>query len=496
MKARQFCSVCKQWLDMEVVPTGDGDEDDGVIWFRCPQCQGFLPKLGGDAALSGDDDDEAADAPDAEAPESAAKTVEDELPWDSPADMMAARDAGGGGDRLPGARAEAEPEDGITGTGEAAEEDEPAADAGAEQDEAGDPRPRHRRALPALRELRRGAVRASPGLGRRGRGRGQGAAAGRTPRHQVLLRLRGRRAPDRRGPRVTRRRRAGAAAAACAVLLAAAADAHAQLPHLDPLPWQAPADSLSRLALVVGVDRSVDDRTEWQTNRLTLTAILPAGADGIWFLRLPYLSFDTGGLGARERWPAIAGADTTAIGPQNDRLEGFGQIEAGAGGPLNLPGLGRWRYGLALGLPTGQNSLYPWSSTSLPLRMQLRRGLLGGAGWRLSAGGGYVLHLDAGGDELDAAAFPNGWQAAAELAVGRGGEPRWRLSAAFDDRNGRRGLWAGLQAWLPWTPDGAVGLAAARELAGTDDRLAGWRFGVSWRFDSPGQRPGAATPSE
>lgn len=45
MDSRQFCSVCKQWLDMEVVPTADGD-DDGVVWFRCPQCQGFLPKLG------------------------------------------------------------------------------------------------------------------------------------------------------------------------------------------------------------------------------------------------------------------------------------------------------------------------------------------------------------------------------------------------------------------------------------------------------------------
>ncbi len=58
MKSRQYCSVCKQWLDMEVVPTGDGD-DDGVIWFRCPQCQGFLPKLsqavaGGDEPSTGD----------------------------------------------------------------------------------------------------------------------------------------------------------------------------------------------------------------------------------------------------------------------------------------------------------------------------------------------------------------------------------------------------------------------------------------------------------
>ena len=42
MKSRQFCSVCKEWLEMEVVPTSDGEEDDGVIWFRCPQCQGFL----------------------------------------------------------------------------------------------------------------------------------------------------------------------------------------------------------------------------------------------------------------------------------------------------------------------------------------------------------------------------------------------------------------------------------------------------------------------
>lgn len=29
---------------MEVVPTADGEED-GVIWLRCPGCQGYLPKF-------------------------------------------------------------------------------------------------------------------------------------------------------------------------------------------------------------------------------------------------------------------------------------------------------------------------------------------------------------------------------------------------------------------------------------------------------------------
>ncbi|HPF69083.1 MAG TPA: hypothetical protein PLQ13_00315 [Candidatus Krumholzibacteria bacterium] len=92
MKARQFCSVCKQWLDMEVVPTGDGDEDDGVIWFRCPQCQGFLPKLGGvDARPSAADE---AALP--ESPQDAGDKDDagGDLPWDSPAAMMAARTAG------------------------------------------------------------------------------------------------------------------------------------------------------------------------------------------------------------------------------------------------------------------------------------------------------------------------------------------------------------------------------------------------------------------
>lgn len=52
-RMRQYCSVCKQHLDMEVLSESS---EDGVVWLKCPQCKGILPKMedaGGDEA-SGD----------------------------------------------------------------------------------------------------------------------------------------------------------------------------------------------------------------------------------------------------------------------------------------------------------------------------------------------------------------------------------------------------------------------------------------------------------
>jgi hypothetical protein len=36
----QYCSVCKDQFDMEVVKQGSSK---GVVWLKCPGCQGFLP---------------------------------------------------------------------------------------------------------------------------------------------------------------------------------------------------------------------------------------------------------------------------------------------------------------------------------------------------------------------------------------------------------------------------------------------------------------------
>lgn len=38
----QYCSVCKDHFDMEVVKQGSGKN---VVWLKCPGCQGFLPYM-------------------------------------------------------------------------------------------------------------------------------------------------------------------------------------------------------------------------------------------------------------------------------------------------------------------------------------------------------------------------------------------------------------------------------------------------------------------
>lgn len=39
---RQYCSVCKGHYDMTVVRES---AEDGVIWLKCPHCQGILPHM-------------------------------------------------------------------------------------------------------------------------------------------------------------------------------------------------------------------------------------------------------------------------------------------------------------------------------------------------------------------------------------------------------------------------------------------------------------------
>jgi len=150
-------------------------------------------------------------------------------------------------------------------------------------------------------------------------------------------------------------------------------EVRAQLPYLDPMPWHTPADSTSRLALMAQVQRFTDSHTGWDVNRFLLTAILPAGNKGTFFLRIPHVTFDSGDVSLEARWPWVIGEEVAEGWPGESRISSFGQMELGVTGPFRLPMLGELDYGIGLGLPMGSDRIYPISSTGIPFHLAMRR---------------------------------------------------------------------------------------------------------------------------
>jgi hypothetical protein len=272
--------------------------------------------------------------------------------------------------------------------------------------------------------------------------------------------------------------------------------AGAQLTYLDEIPWFAPADSTSRLAMVAEVNRFEDAKYDWSVNRLHVCAILPAGDRSVYFLRMSHLNFSTGGLLPVVRWPWIRGEEEKFPWADETTITSFGQPEIGATGPVVIPGMAHWHYGVAFGLPVGSDHLYPFASVSMPLRLALRRVFWPRPGLQLGLTGTYLLNMDSGKDLLSGNAFPGGWKlgGVANLFGGRGS--RWSVTYDFESRQGRRSQLLGLQKWFAWTPDGSLGVKVARELQGTLHGPAAWYFTLAWRFDSPGRRPAAEAEAE
>jgi hypothetical protein len=264
--------------------------------------------------------------------------------------------------------------------------------------------------------------------------------------------------------------------------------------HLDAIPWFTKADSTSRLALVVEVSRFHDPKFDWNLNRILLTTILPAGDDASFFLRLPHMTFDTGNVSVAQRWPWVIGEETAKGWPHEKRTSSFGQIEVGITGPVSLPLTGWVDYGLAFGLPTGSDKVYPFSSTSLPLRIELRKNIPLGDKSYLGLVAGYLSNMDSGKDDLASAAFPSGVHLGAAWDFYRGRGSRIGLTYDYQNRESRRSQLAGAQWWLPWGNDGSLGFKLAAELQGTLDRPAAWYFTLAWRLDSARYRPVAEAP--
>ena len=275
-----------------------------------------------------------------------------------------------------------------------------------------------------------------------------------------------------------------------------AAPARSQIMHLDPMPFFTPADSTSRLALVVDFEHALDTKWDWAVNRILLTAVLPAGDDATFFLRLPHVTFDTGETPVGVRWPWVLGPDGQDGWPGEKRLSGLGKIELGVTGPLVAPLLRGVDYGLSVGLPSGSDRLYPVSAQSIPFRIELRKPVVLGGGLQAGLQAGYLMHMDSGRDYLDSLAFPSGYRFGASLAGYGGPGARWELTWDYRNESSRESQLVGVQGWLPWTADGSLGVKVAREIAGTLDRHAEWRFGLSWRIDSPRYRQGREVKPE
>lgn len=269
---------------------------------------------------------------------------------------------------------------------------------------------------------------------------------------------------------------------------------YGQLLYQDPLPWSTPADSTSRLALEVAADHFFDARYDWSVDRLLLTVILPGGENGRFFVRMPHVTFDSGNVSVLQRWPDIEGEDLTPGWPGSGRVNGFGQLEVGALGQWKLPVLGSTAFGAKLGLPVGSDNLYPFSSTSMPLQIELRKTLVAAGAIQAHAGAGTILNLGSGRAGLAEEAFSGGQILGLELDWYRGRGSR--VTATLNRRNqeNRTSLVAGLQTWFSWTPDGSLGLKAARELDGHEDRPSQWFLTVAWRFDSAKYRLEAPEP--
>ncbi|PID78496.1 hypothetical protein CSB20_14885 [bacterium DOLZORAL124_64_63] len=284
------------------------------------------------------------------------------------------------------------------------------------------------------------------------------------------------------------------------VALLAPRSARAQLLHLDPLPRLAAADSTSRLALTVRMDRFEDGKFGWSANRLLVTAQLPAGAQAAFFVRMPWLTLDNGGLSLFSRWPWLRNTDDAGepvAWPDAHRRSSFGQPEVGLTGPIQLPGLGPWGMGVALGLPVSSDFLYPYSSTGISLRGQLHRRVPLGRRGHAAGTIGYLKSMGSGkewlaGDE----AFLDGYLVGLQGGISLGVRSRAALSYLLQDRGGRRSQEVGLTMWFPWVQTGSVGLDFRRELQGSLDRAAAWRLGVMFRFDSARYRLGAPPPPE
>jgi hypothetical protein len=245
------------------------------------------------------------------------------------------------------------------------------------------------------------------------------------------------------------------------------------------LPWHLLDEGPGGALLTLEAGRAQDPRTGWSARGLRVGGGLPRGS-GWLFLAFPLWSVDTGGLRAVSRWPELVSPGEEAW-PGESAGAGAGNPELGLLAPTRLPLLGPAGCALAASLPFGRDALYPFASSGLTLRAQLRRrfGAPRGSGFALAAGGAVALNSANG--RLAAAAQAGGPGGVAELTVARPGGRALTLSLSHERGGGAQITLLGLVATLPAGRGRSVALAATRSLGPAHDRPYETRLALAWR---------------
>jgi hypothetical protein len=262
--------------------------------------------------------------------------------------------------------------------------------------------------------------------------------------------------------------------------------ASAQIPRREPPPWLGLEIRAARSSIAFEAARFNDQRVGWSAQRFALTVLVPQGSASCLFVRLPWLTLETGWRTAATRWPAIVGVKAPEGWPAEARNAGWGSPEVGALGGLGFPALGRLQYALAAGLPVGRDVLYPFASTSLPVTLQLRKPWRVGDRWQAWLMAGRTWNFGSGRKVLSSEAFPGTFAATLGLAHDPAQRRGLQLSLGGEWEAGRRLLTAGAAWRVPVGAADLFTLSADRELLGRGERPYALRIAAAWVFTGLG----------
>jgi len=267
-----------------------------------------------------------------------------------------------------------------------------------------------------------------------------------------------------------------------AAVLFPAAVSFGRSPVIDPIPWPALDDESS---ITFRVGRFDDSDTGWSADRIGLFGVRRATKSSVLFMHFDYVSFTAGDVPVLDRWPELAAEGAAAGWPGERRMSGWVGPGVGLIGRIGLPLAGKSLYALALDLPLGKDSLYPYGGRNMPVRFHLHRPLDIGRGLELAFGAGMILQVDSPGDELSGEAFSSATVLEGGLTWRADAGRYLRLTADFASGDGIDSKVLGIEGVVPSGATGRFTLGVAQDLAGRSDRVWGTRITLGWTISAP-----------